>query len=341
MIGDGGTIDNCKVWNFICRANAHDVIMRVDSRFTSLSVLKLELYACQFHSITTAYINAFNLDPAYTAAYGGTISSPTCPIMLWLADSSNTKVFGGQFQCGNLNFCKGILVGGRNIGMANPRTTLIGTHLEGTAGGSNQTGISVQRSTESFGQQWFQSGISSVLVGTNCVEKWDLGGETVREITGVATLTKGNSSVAIVFDQPVMAVPEIQLTASGGSTSQLGGLSFKTESESTTGFTLLVSGLYYGPLQTKTFTAGGGADQESVYTHSSNVTSSGYMIVSQSANIGPNFYTFMSTNDTANVTIRAPLAPSNTSVCKWIPLWEDNAPVDITFQYTAVVPGNI
>ena len=341
MAGEGATIDNCKVWNFITRANAHDVVMRVDSREQSLAVLKLELFACQFHSLTSAYVSAFNADPAYTAAYGGTISNPTCPVMLWLADSSNTKIFGGQFQCGNLAYCKGILVGGRNVGMSNPRGMLIGTHIEGTAGGSNQVGISVQRSTESFGSQWYQEGLSNVLPGTNCVEKWDLDGETVREIFGSATLTKGTSSVAIVFDQPLMAVPNLRLTISGGSTSKLDGLSIKTESETTTGFTALISGLYHGPVQTKSFTSGGGANQDSTYAHSSGVTAAGYMIVSQSADTGIDFRTFAQTNDANTLTVRAPAAPTNTTTCKWVPLWEDVAPVDITIDYQAVVAGEI
>ena len=341
MTGEGATIDNAKVWNFISRANAHDITMRVDAKETSLSVLKLELFACQFHSITTAYMNAFNLDPAYTAAYGGTITAPTCPALLWLADSSNTKVFGGQFQSGNLDWCKGLLVGGRNIGMSNPRTMLIGTHFEGTAGGSNQTGISVQRSTESFGSAWYQEGISNVMPGTNCVEKWDLNGETIRELFGAATLTAGNASVVVTFPQPMMAIPDLTLTVSGGTNSRLKGLSLKTESESTTGFTIKVSGLWHGPVQTKAFTAAGGVNQDSTYTHSTGVTAAGYMILSQSADAGGDFRTFAQTNSTTAITVRAPAAPAADSTCKWTAVWEDAAPFDLSIEWHAVVPGEI
>jgi hypothetical protein len=157
------------------------------------------------------------------------------------------------------------------------------------------------------------------MPGTNCVEKWDLNGETIRELFGVATLTAGNASVVVTFPQPMMAIPDLTLTVSGGTNSRLKGLSLKTESESTTGFTIKVSGLWHGPVQTKAFTAAGGVNQDSTYTHR----------------------TFAQTNSTTAITVRAPAAPAADSTCKWAAVWEDAAPFDLSIEWHAVVPGEI
>ena len=217
MVGTGSTntSDNCKVWNFITRGNAQDVVVRLDNTENNYPVTKFEFYAPQFHSITEEYITAHNAEfPAYT------ITAPTNGILVQAVYTTSLRVIGGQFQTGDLDYCKGIMAGciGKSGNAA--RTNLTNVQFEATAAGYGNVAMSILPSVNTGGVGWYESNIAMVMsTSPDYANKIDLSGETVTYQTGTATILNGNTSVTFTYPRPMVGAPQLSIipkTALGG-----------------------------------------------------------------------------------------------------------------------------
>jgi len=335
FVGNGATvtIDNPKIFGFITRANEHNTIIRVDGAENSFNPAKIEFYGPQFHALTSAYISAFNANSGYVAAFGRTIAAPTNGTLVHLISATGFKIIGGQMQVGDLPWAKGLLCGTLGVSGAAAKTFLSAMQIEGTAGGDAQVGISILPSIETFGGNWVQSGLNIVMPGVNSVAKVDPKGKTEFFQSGTSSLARGSTSMAIVFASPFAATPVLAISPRGN----LGGLSYAVSGLTNTGFTLTVSGNYTSPIQTAAFTAAGGTNQLSTYTHNFGLAADSYALLGATGDFGANYRVILNTSTINVLEIKAPAAPSADTSQKWVGVWEAKAPAAIQFGWFARV----
>ena len=327
------TIDNLKVFGFISRANAHNTIVRVDSPLYSFRPAKLEFYASQFHAITSVYISAHNADAGKVAAYGGAIVTPAEAKLVHLASSTGFKLFGGQLQTGDLARCKGLFCGTLGVSGNAAKTFMSAVYIEGTAGGDAQVGISIMPSVETGGANWVQSGVNIAMVGTNSAQKIDLSGETELFQSGTATILSGTGSIAVVFPRPFAATPVLAVAPKVA----LGGLSLAISALTNTGFTLTATGQYVAPMQTAAFTAAGGANQLSTYTHNFGTAADSFIQMGLVGDAGASYRVAVNTNTVNAIAIKAPAAPAVDCSQMWAAIWDAKVPVASQISWFAQV----
>lgn len=338
IVGNGPsvTIDNLKVSDFVCRACAHNTILRVDNPENSTRPTLIEFSNPQFHAISQAYIAAFNADAPSVAAYGGTITPPQQGKLVHLVSASQFRLRGGQMQCGDLAWCKALICGTLGISGNAASTTIDSMSINGTAGGTAQVGISILPSVETVGAKWAQSGVIITMSGTYSADKVDPGGETEFLQTGNVLLLGGQTSVAVTFPRPFAAIPSVDVLPKG----PLGGLNWHATNISTTGFTLTVDGDFTGPLQATAFTAAGPANQTGTYTHNL-IQADTYKLYGASADGGANFRVNLNSNSPSAISIVAPVAPAVNLTQSWAAVWIDRCPSAVQFGWTAQVETDL